>query len=1120
MQTPARLTGGIHETRDLNGTVGVCRAGARLRLLLVAIGCAASVSGQTNATFSDRNGSVPGAEVGLEMLDALPALPQTFYIEPISQGVVEGESLWLRVYNTSVAIGAATLQWFFNGQPLSNATQQTLRIDNINAAHAGEYYAVASNAAGTMISRTAVVTVSPRGPLDAWSWRRPLPQGNELRAIACGEGALVAVGRGGARLVSTDAGVTWENHPGPMWTFRSLGFGHGQFLGFPDRWDPFSVRLPAVVHLSSNGVAWAERAVPELDGIWIDGLAFGGDRFVAVGSGARVAVSTNGWAWTVIQPTNFTVSMTRVTWANGQFLATASGSWAASVAASSDGLTWAHHPLPVPCLLNGVTWGDGRYVACGALGGRPSTNAVFLSSDLVTWTVYSLPVAARVTGLAAGGGQIVIVGEDPRGVVFTSSDGATWTHQFLTTGNEPYAVTHAFGQFVIVGECGNILTSTDGLSWTVRSGASDLSLRSIARGNGIYVAAGNAGLLFNSSNAVAWTAVPRPVTNHVRGVTFGAGRFIAVGEHDATGALVLVSTNGVQWTRLAPAGSNLFDVTYAQGRFVAVGDGNILVSFDGLSWTPSAREAAGRLNRVAWGGGSFIAVGQNATIVTSPDGLDWKLRWDTGDDLQGIAYGNGIYVAAGRSGCVLTATNLHAWERPPTALYRDVDAVFFGQGLFVAVGAGGLCATSPDGSLWTPHATACANDLHAVIVDEKGLTAVGDRETIIQSAPLNEMQPFVRREFVASVVQLTARPQADVSVYAVEEQLPPGVAATGISHDGFFDAVLRKVKFGPFLDNQPRVLSYALAYEHACGYDVCARSVFHGIGSADGIDTAILGATELLQVGLHPADLVAPLGAFAVGEVTSYSAAWRRSHWWSQGPHPIPMDYVTRAAALWRNSECYQVDERATNAPLCWIACPRDAAMPAGVSSARNGATAQRQMPAGYISGESLNVRIAITPVAAALAYAIEETPPAGWMVSGVSDGGEWDASAGTVKWGPYFDATPRLLAYSVVSPADAAGTALFAGNASTDGSSMPIAGAQQSQATARLRLEPRAGSGGLILRAQGAPQTYAIWVSTDLQHWTLLPAVVAPDQPFEVNPDGASAAQRFYRIEALPGTP
>ena len=90
--------------------------------------------------------------------------------------------------------------------------------------------------------------------------------------------------------------------------------------------------------------------------------------------------------------------------------------------------------------------------------------------------------------------------------------------------------------------------------------------------------------------------------------------------------------------------------------------------------------------------------------------------------------------------------------------------------------------------------------------------------------------------------------------------------------------------------------------------------------------------------------------------------------------------------------------------------------------------------PNCYDEGIPITVSINVTPEAGTQVYAVEDTPPAGWMVSNINEGGTWDDVNKKVKWGLFFDSTVRTLAYDVVAPVDAAGCYSFSGIASFDG--------------------------------------------------------------------------------------
>ena len=65
---------------------------------------------------------------------------------------------------TVVATGATGYQWTFNGGAISGATGPTHTIANAQAAHAGSYFVILTNAAGSLNSDPATLTVNAPVP--------------------------------------------------------------------------------------------------------------------------------------------------------------------------------------------------------------------------------------------------------------------------------------------------------------------------------------------------------------------------------------------------------------------------------------------------------------------------------------------------------------------------------------------------------------------------------------------------------------------------------------------------------------------------------------------------------------------------------------------------------------------------------------------------------------------------------------------------------------------------------------------------------------------------------------------------------------------------------------------
>ncbi len=97
------------------------------------------------------------------------------------------------------------------------------------------------------------------------------------------------------------------------------------------------------------------------------------------------------------------------------------------------------------------------------------------------------------------------------------------------------------------------------------------------------------------------------------------------------------------------------------------------------------------------------------------------------------------------------------------------------------------------------------------------------------------------------VVTITVTPNSDVGVYAVEDVIPERIGVTAINENGEFDSVNRKVKWGPWFDNQPRTLTYTLVPGSFSG-----TATLSGLASFDGTNVAIKGAREYTSDGENP----------------------------------------------------------------------------------------------------------------------------------------------------------------------------------------------------------------------------------------------------------------------------
>lgn len=105
---------------------------------------------------------------------------------------------------------------------------------------------------------------------------------------------------------------------------------------------------------------------------------------------------------------------------------------------------------------------------------------------------------------------------------------------------------------------------------------------------------------------------------------------------------------------------------------------------------------------------------------------------------------------------------------------------------------------------------------------------------IVSTAPASA-QPQSR-----ITITLSPKPAAGTFAYAVEDQLPASWDVRGISHGGGFDAINHKVKWGPFLDDSGRDLTYDVVVG-----STPVQITLVGSGSFDGLNVPITGSRTL-----------------------------------------------------------------------------------------------------------------------------------------------------------------------------------------------------------------------------------------------------------------------------------
>jgi hypothetical protein len=458
-----------------------------------------------------------------------------------------------------------------------------------------------------------------------------------MNSVAWGGGQFVAVGDSGNKILTSPDGTAWtardsgttNDLSSVVWSgsqFVAVGRGNYSFRG------EFGVILT-----SPDGAAWTVRDSGAMRNL--NGIAWSGSQFVAVGteyslrvtatglkdyyaSGTAILTSPDGTVWTA-RDSGATNDLNGIAWSGSQFMAVGAGG---TILTSPDGAAWTARDSGPANDLNGIVWGGGQFVAVGDSG------TVLTSPDGAAWTARDSGVAERLNGIVWGGGQFVAVGSE--GTILASPDGVAWTVHDSGGTIELRGIAWSGSQFVAVGSEGTILTSPDGAAWTVHDSGVPERLNGIAWSGSQFVAAGGSDMLLTSPDGAAWTVHDSGAAGLLYGIAWGGGQFVAVGEWNT----ILTSPDGADWEQRGffpqdpyfdymKAETGLNGIAWSGGQYVAVGSlflpfgsysfGMILTSPDGADWTYRDSGTTAGLNGIAWSGSRLVAVGNLGTILTS-----------------------------------------------------------------------------------------------------------------------------------------------------------------------------------------------------------------------------------------------------------------------------------------------------------------------------------------------------------------------------------------------------------------------------------------------------------------------------------------------------------------------
>jgi hypothetical protein len=248
---------------------------------------------------------------------------------------------------------------------------------------------------------------------------------------------------------------------------------------------------------SPDGVHWTGQASGNANNL--ASVAFGLSVFVAVGDEGIILTSPNGVQWTS-RDTGANYDFRGIAFGNGLFVAVGDGGM---IKTSPNGINWSDHSGN-PINLRGVAYGKAGFVVVGDAG------EIRTSLDATNWTTQNSGIGSTLNAIAYGTNTFATVG-DAYTNVWTSPDGVAWSLQNSGRGNNFRGITYANGAFVAVGDQGAILASADGVNWTSPYSGTGQQLNSVAFGNNSFVAVGFSGTILLSQPVVWNTALAMPL---------------------------------------------------------------------------------------------------------------------------------------------------------------------------------------------------------------------------------------------------------------------------------------------------------------------------------------------------------------------------------------------------------------------------------------------------------------------------------------------------------------------------------------------------------------------------------------------------------------------------------
>lgn len=327
---------------------------------------------------------------------------------------------------------------------------------------------------------------------------------------------------------------------------------------------------------------------------WKD-IAYGNGAYVIIESINATLVSSDSRNWTLGEGLPYSgpnAWQSIIYGADNKFVAVGSSP---KPAISNDGLIWTTgNDMPKVSGTN-YTWNQiiyseeiQKYLAVSSSSDQTKASRIAISNDGISWTSNPLPTAPTFSGAPKNKNWLTIAyGAN----YFVAGSDSSFGDGTIETDYDP-----------------SIATSTDGVVWTLRSIGSSTSwdtnnignIKKIVYGNGSFVAITQGNItvgssvrdccrIFTSSNAINWSLVAT-IQGSNSNLAFGAPNYfgiskflllirnITTGDND-----IYYSIDGSRWTALTSLESTTFDISSIQslnGQFLAINQSTVYSTYD------------------------------------------------------------------------------------------------------------------------------------------------------------------------------------------------------------------------------------------------------------------------------------------------------------------------------------------------------------------------------------------------------------------------------------------------------------------------------------------------------------------------------------------------------------